>query len=633
MPKGPAQGQQQQQQPTDINQLADVMHASGIDLAAEERIMNETWDRKPSKRKTAELWDSGAFNYDLLSKGNRFPLSESRNVDSPQDYGDLFFKKDALGSMTENDQLRELEDKREVAARRAADLQQYHLGNPFLFGNSMRRRMENIASNHQLKMPMNGLFDKIAPRLDSNAIEIAGQLSGQKTENIVMAKAPSILNRDAPLGSFLNVLSLATKERMATLLEDAYRHAYHRHSTSHAEVPPEWEGVAGRRDTTNDVNHSINAVLSRLTAAERKAEYHRIKKRAQRKQRHQREANNAKKMAAASGAQTPANGTPATGTEPAGGTMGMTAPEPPKLSKKEQDRQKKLDQANDEVQVRNANAAVGMALGGSKKYSWMLPGGAGAKKPGTPARSNVSNAAAGSAAANAAASPDTSNTAPSKIDKNGIINESFDRRFGVDDDQPSSGYRVYLRDFIHALEADGREGLALTSLHLRFKDSGHPFSLKPLGLTMPSGGKPNQQSSNQQSGEASKPANQKPSADDANAVAAERLNRVGDQNYMHSIERQVNGEPNPQAQPQTPQPHTPQTPQPQVTQQPTQMSQRPPSQQSQQSQQSVPQQNEPPRPMPRWDAPEQVSQQSAHGQRPYQPAQSQTQQPPPRQSQ
>lgn len=450
---------QQDEAKMDINDLSDLMTSSGVDLRGEEDFLTSSFQRRqnaqsrPSQQHPhaqGQAQSSARSNFDLLSQNQRFPSIG-------QHHGTL--NQSAASQQTPEE---ELDEKHSKAARHLAESQQYHLNSPFLYGNSMRYRMERIATENSIKVPMAGLFDKIAPKPDPQAIQ--GTATSNDNAAIIAAKAPSILNKNSPLDPILSLLSLAADERLRGLVEDAYSLARGRHTTSDGQIPPEWQDIAQPSETVQDVNHSINGRLHSVTAAERKAEEARMKKRAERAAQRKREARNAEAMATEGGTGTNPDGTPTANGATPGGSLGEIAPEVPK-TKKEADRLKKAEYANEEVQTRNANVAASMALGGGgKKYSWMQGG----SKKAAAARPSIGTPGPATPTSTSGRSPSKPDAAAKTTDKNGLPLPSQDRRYGEWREDGEMGSNIQLRDWVAVLERDGKDkrtlSFALTKL-------------------------------------------------------------------------------------------------------------------------------------------------------------------------
>lgn len=424
--------QQKEERPLDVSELNDLVASSGINLRDEEDYLSRSYGIHNRQR----AGGPGTGSFDLLSQ-NRF--------------GNLGASRSNQQQAHERTHEQEEAERHELAARRLAENQQWHLQDPFLWGASVRQKMQGLARDNVLSIPIDGLWDRV-PERNANSTDAQ--------------KAPSMLNKDAPMEPILSLLSLATNQRLRDLLEDAYGLAQGRQKGSDGAIPPEWADVATQEgfdsadggmvtgDTnkqSNGVSHTqtarattpsvnpINIALTELIKADRKREEERLKKRTARR------AAKAEKAAAAatgSSTQTPADsGTPA---------PEAIAPAVPKMTKKERDlAAKKEKDISAEAQTQTANITAAMQLGG-KQYSWMTGGKAAAR----PAPKPSMRPGAGAADAHKK--------------KEGLA-AIGDRKFGTWREDGKEGKGLQLRDWIAVLDMDGRERKTLAWAHVRIE--------------------------------------------------------------------------------------------------------------------------------------------------------------------
>lgn len=124
-------------------------------------------------------------------------------------------------------------------------------------------------------------------------------------------------------------------------------------------------------------------------------------------------------------------------------TPGLSAPDPNEaISKKEQ--KKKMAAQKHDASAESVNSTTAKFLGGSKKrYSWMQGG---ATAPRTPARAPGSSAGTPASAVAAAKAPESSRPTP----------DSRSAQMGVWRETSEKGKNIQIRDWITALELDGR---------------------------------------------------------------------------------------------------------------------------------------------------------------------------------
>jgi hypothetical protein len=203
-PQRPLERPQQQEEKKerggfDPEALNDSVRASGVDLKAEEALLASSWRNNVSN------------SFDTLSRGvlgDRAANLEQQRIQREKD--------------------REYR-RHKQAARKENEQKQHHLEDPFLLGNCIRRRMERVARENAVQVPLDGLFDRVQPAGPPGSTQVS---------------APSVLNRNAPLEPMLSLLSLATNERIRGMLEDAYGLARGRQLGADGIVPPAWSDIA-----------------------------------------------------------------------------------------------------------------------------------------------------------------------------------------------------------------------------------------------------------------------------------------------------------------------------------------------------------------------------------------------------
>lgn len=228
-PQRPAErsAEEKPQKHLDVNDLSDLVTSSGIDLREEENYLAASYrsDRNnPSFNSQSTQHTTSQSSFDLLSQ-NSFGV-----IGAPHDARQL-----------ERTQEQELYAKHKQAARAINESQQHHLEHPFLWGNGVRQRMERIGNDTGVRVPLDGLFDRVPDRPRSMS---GTSMTAADGSSIVTVSAPSVLNRNTPLEPLLSLLSLATNDRVRGLLEDAYGLARGRQFGSDGVVPPEWSDLA-----------------------------------------------------------------------------------------------------------------------------------------------------------------------------------------------------------------------------------------------------------------------------------------------------------------------------------------------------------------------------------------------------
>jgi len=209
----------------DINDLSDLVTSSGIDLREEENYLANSYRSSTTAGHKVPLQN----NFDLLPfNQGTFSISDNR--------GSAGFNRLAVQTPEQ-----ELFERHRKAARDLNERRQFHLEDPFLWGASLRSRLHKVSNDNGVKLPMEGLFDRIPERQPGDVIR---QTMTAPDGTIVTMSTPSILSRNAPLDGIISLLSLAANDRVRGLLEDAYGMARGRRMGADGIVPPDWADVA-----------------------------------------------------------------------------------------------------------------------------------------------------------------------------------------------------------------------------------------------------------------------------------------------------------------------------------------------------------------------------------------------------
>lgn len=458
-----------------MNELSDVLMGSGVDLKEEEAALFRYSQDTSNAGNSFGHTQSGPSSNPAHSNLNVY----SQNVPGGRDsfYGAGTFNQPATQYQSAEAMI-EAEKKRGV--RRKAETEQYHLNNPFLFTGKLRQRMTVKARNERVQIPHGGLYHAQGQQEVQQIV-----MGPDKHERLVALKGQDLLNHDAPLVDILTLISLATEERLHSLIEDAGALAVERRRGFSGVVPAEFLDVAAvngaveaatglptpgnsavspkanpLKRSYSDANQSPAPVtngnhtsskppdpppnplvvgLRDSFIADRKVEEERLAKR-----RRKEAANNAESAASsagASGAATP-------------GTLGF---QPPEIDFKKAPGKKGLKKAAEsrsaDRQAQDISESLTMALGG-KVPSWMT-----ATKPTNPMLPKVNtNAGASSQSKAVGGGRDTL--------ANGLPRA---RQFDFREDGPK-GVGIQLRDLLFVLDGDRKERKALAKAFLKLKD-------------------------------------------------------------------------------------------------------------------------------------------------------------------
>ncbi|KAF2085378.1 hypothetical protein K490DRAFT_46950 [Saccharata proteae CBS 121410] len=232
-PQRPAE-RPEKEKPTDINDLSDVIGASGIDLREEENYLAQTYQNQHQNASFAT--SATTASPAALSPNNSFTqlgqgsFGAYRAFQGSGPVSQPPVSQEAIEA--------EIEEKQKAAARALAESQQQELNNPFLKGNSIRKRVGNIAYEQGVRINVDGVYDRVAPRVKGI------QAVGSDGTGIAAVEAAALIDHNAPYQEILTLISLAAKDRLRSVLEDAYGLSRGRRFGSHGVVPPEFSDIA-----------------------------------------------------------------------------------------------------------------------------------------------------------------------------------------------------------------------------------------------------------------------------------------------------------------------------------------------------------------------------------------------------
>lgn len=446
----------------DVNNISDVLTGSGIDLRAEEEYLTHSFG---ARNQDTSFYSQGTAT-SASPHGSFNNWAQAGQAGAFRGTGPLSQK-----PMTEEELNEELIRKHEVTARAYAESAQQPLSDPFLLAGNVRHKIATCAYQSGIQVNLEGVFDKI-PDAPQNVKRT--KVSGPNGELVVALQADSLLNHNAPFVELLSLISLAAEERCRTVLEDAFSLAQNRQQTADGIIPPDLADIAAATGTTENtttiprnisktpwenpstaasppttankntgrlptppteapptlqptvaITNPVVAALKKRVLDDYKYEKERVAKRQKRLQ----------------GSSTTADAAP----------IAPLIPE--KLSKKERDRINKAGQSDEHVH-RRANETASLALGGKKKYSWMMGGGGGGGGGGSGASTPRISAATGAASGTATPSQPT-------VDRLLIgARRTYGAPLPADDVQR----KIQLRDIIHVLDVDGRHRKTVAKL-------------------------------------------------------------------------------------------------------------------------------------------------------------------------
>ncbi|KAM0325343.1 hypothetical protein ACHAQA_007328 [Verticillium albo-atrum] len=466
--------------------VTDSLAGTGIDLRAEEQYLAELYAVDPSVAESR----TGFSIHPPGNKASFYGAGSANQAAQPH------------GGKSQDQVIAEAAEKAwQASARQLSSDRTVELNSAFLVVPNLQSRAESIAKEHGLTLNWDMKASQPMGKIKvmdehPKPVKVSTKVG---PDGAIIKTSGTWIPHDAYLADQLALLSIASKQRLRSLIEDAQRIAVTRQQSSHGEVPDEWKEAAGPlnmapRAGSNGAGNSVDgaadagthplkrslsaadsaksgrpsklrkvpsantatvsALMRDIGKAEREWEESRLRRRNARKE----------------GITDAGSGTTRAGSV-APGTPGVSAPDGEKaMTKKEQ---KKLEAAKkaEASSHANQNTTSREFLGltntaglfgkkkGGKSYSWMTGGGSGASTP--------KPGAAGKAGA--PATPGTpAGPSPSALTTDG----SAHRRPGAWREDKDKGKNIQLRDWVSALEGDGAEIKAMQRAYAQLDSSG-----------------------------------------------------------------------------------------------------------------------------------------------------------------
>lgn len=223
---------------TDISDVTDVFHGSGIDLREEENYMTSTYR---NVHKNQSFNTSFGSNTTVASPNNSFGLVSQGSFGSQPAFGGSGpISQPPVSQESVKD---ELDQKHRAAAHAHNEKRQQHLNDSFLQANNIRHRMHRIAYDQGVALNVEGLYDKL-PERPQGIQGIQGVSATGPNGTAAAVKAHGLLQETAPLAEILTLVSLAANERVRSLIDESYAIARGRRYGSHGVVPPNLADLA-----------------------------------------------------------------------------------------------------------------------------------------------------------------------------------------------------------------------------------------------------------------------------------------------------------------------------------------------------------------------------------------------------
>lgn len=461
--------------------MMDVLGGTGIDLREEEQYSFQLYNTSFNSQVTGSQAGtiSSGHSFSQFPPGDETSFYGAGPANHPESVGEKSqskFEQEAADAAWQR------------AARDIAVTRSRELNNPFLDVARVHQRAENIAKENGLRLHVdmkNTMGHMKLPEQFPKATVTVKTKVGP--DGAMVETCASFIPEDSYLVDQLALISIAAKNRLRGLLEDAVRLTRGRQTGSHGIVPTEWADAAAPTHATHSslmlestqrngwdsavspltkpLKRPLSATLPTPVSEGAKTPTGTVKfsnevvnalRASASKERDFEEARLRKRQARSNPDGTSRQGSVAPG------TPGSVAPEPnEKAPTKKEIKKKQEAKINEAASHDSANATSSKFLGGGgglfgkkKKYSWMT-GGAGSGTS-TPAKLMTQGLPG---------TPGGASAAPDKLTTEGA------RRLGTWREDHEKGKHVQLRDWIAVLEDDGREKKALQKAYVALDDS------------------------------------------------------------------------------------------------------------------------------------------------------------------
>jgi hypothetical protein len=245
-PERPAEKAKEQadNKATDVNDLSDIVTASGINLREEEDYLTSLYRNRQN-----DLTQSASFG--TTSSSTVSPESSFR-LWSQGSYGSqsAFHGAGPLSQPTVSQKTveQEMEEKHKREARKLAESKSKHIQSPFLNLGDLRQKLSLKTYQNQVRFSADG-----RPQVSDQPRFYGTVMKGAEGIGIVQAKEASRVQFGSQLDDILSLVSLAAQQRLRDLVEDAVGAARARRYGSHGVVPPEWAPIATGDGTPENV--------------------------------------------------------------------------------------------------------------------------------------------------------------------------------------------------------------------------------------------------------------------------------------------------------------------------------------------------------------------------------------------
>lgn len=233
----------------DGTDVMDVLGGTGVDLRKEEDLAytmyNSSFNTQPSGSQSGTVSSSHSFS--------QFPPGDERSMFGA---GPANAAGENANAISQEDFQKRVADKAwHDAATNLATSRQRELSNPFLEVERLHRRLLKISHENGLVLQTDGLGSMgkmmLPDQFPQRDIRIQAAVG---PESAFMSTNGQFLPKDTMLVDQLALMSIATKQRLRILVEDAAKLAKGRQLGSHGLIPEDWADAAAPSSFDNLVS-------------------------------------------------------------------------------------------------------------------------------------------------------------------------------------------------------------------------------------------------------------------------------------------------------------------------------------------------------------------------------------------
>lgn len=234
---------------TDAAELTDVLASSGIDVREEEAFLTSDYGKQQQQQQQQQQQPqppqppriNTALNTSFASQP-----SITSTVSAGNSFADQTPKQPAIKPapyaqtgpapppIKTEEMMRDEKLREDTAASRR---EQYHLQASFLQTALVEKKLEKRCVEHGVRLPVAGVFRPL-PGRQPGPLEITGPDGSS-----IVRRDKTLLTPDSPLGDIISLLSLASEERLRSVVDHSATLARNRRVNSHGLAPPEWSNL------------------------------------------------------------------------------------------------------------------------------------------------------------------------------------------------------------------------------------------------------------------------------------------------------------------------------------------------------------------------------------------------------